>query len=540
MFIPDSCIDVLYDYKPLLGKPVLAELPPERRGAEVAVVGAGPAGLLAAHELLKMGVKPVVYEAGTRLGGRLCARRFESLNGSFKPIAELGAMRIPRSSHIFLHYAERLGLDFSAKFPDPGIVDTLLHYRNKTYSWKADAAAPDIFKDVELSWQLFIAQLLAPLHQAWQRGDVERVERIWQLYIDQFKDMSFYEALSARSSINTLEAMGLFGALGIGSGGFSSIYQVGFLEILRIVANSYLVDQLLIADGTTEFAERLYRLKAPTPSGPASLESAGAVRFESPVIGFDFNKASRRPVVKSKRADGSIARNEYAAVVFTGSMCAAHMLNITTPTESGVYLLERAVSDAVKNTSAIASSKTFICTKEKFWVSRKMPQVILTDDLPRGIYFLDYPQTEYGVVCLSYTWGTDALKLHAVEPRDRVTIFRRVVERIDPEIAKHLVPLNDEVINVDWVNTKYQNGAFKLCVPGNDAHQKNIYFQFQSVNSDFDMGFYLAGDSVSWSGGWAEGAMYTSLNAVHAVAKRLGAVIPAGSPLEQKRDRFRY
>ena len=39
-------------------------------GEEVAIIGAGMAGMTAAYELMKMGLKPVIYEAG-RIGGRL-------------------------------------------------------------------------------------------------------------------------------------------------------------------------------------------------------------------------------------------------------------------------------------------------------------------------------------------------------------------------------------------------------------------------------------------------------------------------------------
>ena len=41
----------------------LGSIPAEHHGTEVAIVGAGIAGLVAAYELMKMGLKPVVYEA---------------------------------------------------------------------------------------------------------------------------------------------------------------------------------------------------------------------------------------------------------------------------------------------------------------------------------------------------------------------------------------------------------------------------------------------------------------------------------------------
>ncbi len=55
-----------------------------------------------------------------------------------------------------------------------------------------------------------------------------------------------------------------------------------------------------------------------------------------------------------------------------------------------------------------------------------------------------------------------------------------------------------------------------------------------------DKGIYLAGDGISWSGGWVEGALYTSLNSVFAVAKRLGAKIAKSSPLYQNPNLYHY
>ena len=64
----------------------LGALPAELLGTEVAIVGSGAAGMIAAYELMRLGLKPVVYEAG-RLGGRLRSQPFEGAEGV---IAELG------------------------------------------------------------------------------------------------------------------------------------------------------------------------------------------------------------------------------------------------------------------------------------------------------------------------------------------------------------------------------------------------------------------------------------------------------------------
>ena len=92
----------------------LGELPTDALGQEVAVIGAGVAGMVAAYELMKLGLKPVVYEIG-RIGGRL---RSEPFNAAPHIVAELGGMRFPKSGAALWHYIDLLGLE-SRDFPNP-------------------------------------------------------------------------------------------------------------------------------------------------------------------------------------------------------------------------------------------------------------------------------------------------------------------------------------------------------------------------------------------------------------------------------------
>src|SRR5215218_9031672 len=73
--------DFPFSYDHYLAHPDgLGIIPEELYGTEVAVVGAGVSGLVTAYELMKIGLRPVVYEAD-QIGGRLRTAAFPSAPG---------------------------------------------------------------------------------------------------------------------------------------------------------------------------------------------------------------------------------------------------------------------------------------------------------------------------------------------------------------------------------------------------------------------------------------------------------------------------
>lgn len=85
-------------------------------GGNVAVVGAGMAGLSCASELARKGVATQVFEASGRVGGRC-----HSLRGVFPgQVAERGAEFIGSSHHTMLGYARALELPLEDVSLQPG------------------------------------------------------------------------------------------------------------------------------------------------------------------------------------------------------------------------------------------------------------------------------------------------------------------------------------------------------------------------------------------------------------------------------------
>src|ERR1700744_4346597 len=129
----------------------LGTIPESSLGATVAVVGAGLAGMVAAYELMELGLRPVVYERA-RIGGRLRSHEFEGARGV---IAELGGMRFPVSGTSFFHYANRVGLA-STPFPNPlteAAGSTVIDIAGQTFHGRVIEDLPPQFTEVARAWE---------------------------------------------------------------------------------------------------------------------------------------------------------------------------------------------------------------------------------------------------------------------------------------------------------------------------------------------------------------------------------------------------
>ena len=209
------------------------------------------------------------------------------------------------------------------------------------------------------------------------------------------------------------------------------------------------------------------------------------------------------------------------------------------------------VVSAVKELHTISSSKAFVLTEDKFWLKNEgMPANIQSDTLIRGLYCLDYTPDQspdgLGVVLISYTWQDDSAKQIALSSDNETRIKRLVqdVAQIDADFAAHLVPLNGDYTNntifIDWMTQPRYHGAFKLNYPKQDSLLQASYTFFMHAGGPTDPFFYLAGDDVSFMGGWCEGAIETAINAVSAVGVSLGGTPVSPSVFDGRTTDYDY
>ena len=511
----------------------LGKVPAERHGTEVAVIGAGIAGLLSAFELMKLGLKPVVYEAG-RLGGRLRSVPFEGAEGV---IAELGAMRFPVSSTTFYHYLAMAGLE-TKPFPNPlspATPSTVIDLEGEPIYVEKPEDLPRIFKEVEAAWNEALehgAQFSA-MQDAMRRRDVAKVKAIWNSLIPIWDERSFYGFVAtsdafARRSYRHRE---IFGQVGFGTGGWDTDFPNSMLEILRVVYTDQDSHQRLVVGGVEQLPRRLWKM-APDhavhwPSG-TSLDAlhGGGPRPGVARIARDDDDGNF--LITDRWGD----TRRYDAVVAT---CQTWLMSTNIATEERLF--PQKLWMAMDRTHYMQSSKTFVMVDRPFWnvrdakTGRYVMSQTLSDRLTRGTYLFDNGPDKPAVICLSYTWMGDALKVLPFGKEKRVKLMLDALQKVYPnlDIAKHII---GDPITVSWEADPDSLGAFKGNLPGHYRYQRRMFCHFKEQKDlpPAQRGLFLAGDDISWTAAWVEGAVQSALNAVWGVVDFLGGAAPKENP----------
>jgi tryptophan 2-monooxygenase len=191
---------------------------------------------------------------------------------------------------------------------------------------------------------------------------------------------------------------------------------------------------------------------------------------------------------------------------------------------------------ALDRTRYMQSSKTFVMVDRPFWkdkdpkTGRDVLSMTLTDRLTRGTYLFDNGPDKPGVICLTYSWMSDALKMLPLRVEERVDLALSALNKIYPnlDIASHII---GDPITVSWEADPNFLGAFKGALPGHYRYNCRMYGHFMQERIPQEQrGIFLAGDDISWTPAWVEGAVQTALNAVWGVMTHLGGHSPSENP----------
>ncbi|CAM3966679.1 flavin monoamine oxidase family protein [Smaragdicoccus niigatensis] len=518
--------DFPFAYDDYVRNPVgLGSIPHEVHGTEVAIVGGGVAGIVAAYELMKMGFRPVVYEAD-QIGGRMRSAPFEQAPGA---IAELGAMRFPPSSTTLWEYFAKVAIE-TFPFPNPlaaATPSTVVDLKGETYYARTLDELPAVFTQVADAWRQTLEDSadLHAIQTAIRERDVPTLKFLWDKLIRELDDQTFYGFLAASKHFPTFSLREIFGKVGFGTGGWDTDYPSSMLEILRIVLTEADDNHRGVIGGSQQLPLRLWkrtpRRIAHWPDG-TSLES--------------LHEGDPRPAVTSIRrthprnytiADSSGEIRTYPAVIVTAQ---SWMLLNNIHCDDDLFPAD--LWAAIEQTHYMGSSKVFVLVDRPFWKDkvaggRDSMSMTLTDRMSRGTYLLGHGDGP-AVMCLSYTWEDDSRKIVPLDANERMELMLKSLRAIYPnvDIRSHIIGTPK---TISWETERHFMGAFKANLPGHYRYQERLYTHFMQRDlSARHRGIYLAGDDISWTAGWAEGAITTALNAVWGVMNQFdGQTSPA-------------
>ena len=508
----------------------LGQIPIARHGAKVAIVGAGAAGIVAAYELMRMGLHPVVYESG-QFGGRLRSQVFE---GTTDVVAELGGMRFPVSSTGFYHYVNKMGVE-SKPFPNPlteAAGSTVIDLEGETHYAETLEDLPAIYQEVATAYHAALEESaqFSALKAAVRDRDPARIKAIWDPIVRDWDERTFYDFVVSSKAFQALSFRHreVFGQVGFGTGGWDSDFPNSMLEILRVNLTELDEHQRYMVGGVEQVLHKLWQDEPESP-----------VHWPQGTSLASLNGGATRPgVARIERSGDKTAltdqwgrREEFSAVIVT---CQSHLLTTSIDTQESLF--DQKLWMALDRTRYMQSSKTFVMVDRPFWkdkdpqTGRDTMSMTLTDRMTRGTYFFDNGPDKPGVICLTYSWMTDALKMLPLPVEKRVELALSSLAKIYPDVDIRQHILGDP-ITVSWEKDRHFLGAFKGALPGHYRYNCRMFGHFMQENLPAEQrGIFMAGDGVSWTPAWVEGAVQTSLNAVWGVMTHMGGSTHPDNP----------
>ena len=517
---------------------------------------------------MRVGLKPIIFEAQPRLGGRCYTYKFQDDSKVPMAMAELGAMRIPTSQQTVFYYLDELGVkrkqnDYLVDgdwplFPSPKAVDTRFYFRggNFVYSVKDQCYVGDTFviqqvNTVETKFNALLKRdlgALQALDKEYNEGNdlspgqyqeyVGKRLALWSKVVDTYQNKSLFEVLTEyRGEVGSwsTDEIKLLGAIGIGTGGIGSVYNTAYLETLREAYHEDDRDQRLIVGGIDQLPKALWNVERSRAYDlpKDSVANLNYNHFHRKVIQIRTPENPLDWIEVTWEEDGNIHQYEFPAVILTCSLRGIEM---------GIDINREAFSDevwyAIRDFGMVSSQKVFFLTRTPFWNEWNqhhhddpLKQILTTisDNTLRQSYFFDKKdfganlQTDYGVALMSYSWSGQAIKFDALTDEEKKKICLNAFEEIyGAEVRDIFEKISLSMHSICWDRMDGFHGAFRMTNPGQYQEQQDL-FQQGLGQSRVNNGLYLAGEALAWYGlsGWIEGALHSGINAALATIQRL-------------------
>ncbi|WP_130905575.1 MULTISPECIES: FAD-dependent oxidoreductase [unclassified Pseudomonas] len=452
----------------------LATLNDSQKNTEVAIVGAGMAGLCALYELTRCGLKPTIFEASGRLGGRCYTEHYSGPATGADP-AEMGAMRFPDTAKLMWHYFKKTVEKTEnpnpvfQPFPNPGIVATALNVEGNTSCWISDPSSEDFglpprvnklgveFDDVflmettvEVAPQVYwgLHEAAAALKKAiLSSHEEEYLFSYWTAIINKFDHVSV--EMFVRTKLQGPDAQAnwtesdvrLFKAVGFGTGGMGQDFPTSMVDFIRYDLWDYEALYRWGPDYTsTGFAESFFKLSLEEGLPRENLIKSAAFDIHRSLL--ESNKIGVRYVdpdtneVTLKLFDYVIIATSNPAMmqpmlldsgdssIYPASRAQRPFGYIASDLQAPLTLYTKQIRESIRNVEFYPSTKIWAATHGDYLKSPEWPKVEGADGVKHPVRWIvtdrQLGQTaifpnEDGSKCsvlLTYQNGIDALRYH--------------------------------------------------------------------------------------------------------------------------------
>ncbi|MFT4622679.1 MAG: monoamine oxidase [Myxococcota bacterium] len=502
-------------------------LPAAGTPRSVAVSGAGFSGMVAASLLRQQGYEVTIYEANTRVGGRIKTLRHplsEGLSG------EAGAMRLVSSYQLVYKYISMLGLNTFTFINHDVIGNELIFVNGVKCTRDQYEADPDMLKfptigrerghtaqdlwagNVDTGFEGALHPIQKRIDPQW--GGKATLKR-WEKVIEDYGQFSVRGYLKEKAKYSEGAVAMIEVMLNLESRSNLSLIQQIIETLDHDPTGTYEgivggMDRLPLA-----FAEMLSAHDVPIYFNQmlTAIDRTGErirLRFQA-----GDAQALNRPRGVGVPAPPRFPEAEADAVVLTIPFPMMRYLDVQPP-------FSQQKRKAIRELNYNAATKIFLEFDHRFWEQGPKPIYggqTITDLAARFIY---YPSTDLrsaggGVVISIYVWATEARGWDSLTERQRVEFSLNDLARIHGEqIREHFVVGTAQ----SWLIDDFSMGEAAMLEPG----------QIQELEGTIPVPegeVYFAGDATSFKIAWIEGAIEAGIRAAAQVA---GLSIPGVTP----------
>ena len=483
----------------------------KRTKCQIAIVGAGMAGLVAAWLLQRAGLHVRLYEASQRVGGRVKTLREVFSSGLY---AEAGAMRIPAEHKLTLHLCKTFGLQLIEFMEDNS--DALMYIngkrgrRSEYLKGKSHFGRP---YSPNKTAEGLVAQVLNPLTQIYR--DTHRRIQLdtisWGEYLRAFVHGSRHPITEGHIPKNLKLTYGDIELIGFVFG--AANFRASLLETVR--------DHMVIGLGTK------YRILGGMDLLPRSfitLASAkqtslvDSIRYHARVTQINRVRPGKEYQVMSEHTLTKLPLpNETADHVILAAPFSA-----LTHVRFGHNVLPPERLHAIRNLHYENATKIVLEFSRRFWeTDQHIYGGRSISDLPiRWTYYPSIGQnpanSDRGLLLASYTWGTDSLRWGSLNESDRIRFALRDVAELHNMKQDECEKLLVGGMSHSWAEDEYTFGAFALFEP---YQEKEL---FDNVWKCHDC-IHFAGEHTSLKHAWIEGAVESGIRAAREVFEEASA-----------------